>query len=346
MIARKMLVNPSSGSLFSFRGREGEYSVTREQEDPATSDEQAVLREWHRLFGLLLSDYFTGTPFTVEIERDLSQQQQFLDVVILRRRLGRIRLRLPDGMEDLAPHNLLTFKSLRETLDAWAMKELIGHYVAYRKLVSPSPSELLPEEQFQLYAVCARFPHNLSGQVPWQEQQPGVYDCQWGTDRVRVIVTGQLPVQAHNAPLHLFSASSELVNFGRTVYRPRSASTSLLLRLLKEGFREGELTMSFTIQDFEREFIARNLARMTPEQQRELVEGLPPKARREMVKALSMEARREMVQELSPEVRQEIVQALTPEQRLAGLSPEQIQRYLDELTASRPTPSRKPRRKS
>ena len=53
------------------------------------------------------------------------------------------------------------------------MKELVGHYVAYRKLVSPSPSELLPEDQFRLYAVAARFPHNLSGQVPWQRAAGG-----------------------------------------------------------------------------------------------------------------------------------------------------------------------------
>ena len=44
-----------------------------------------ALRDWHRLFGLLLTDYFTGLPFTVEVERDLSEQQQFLDVVIVRR---------------------------------------------------------------------------------------------------------------------------------------------------------------------------------------------------------------------------------------------------------------------
>src|SRR5437588_11232924 len=143
-----------------------------------------ALRDWHRLFGLLLTDFFTGSPFTVEVERDLSEQQQLLDVVILRRGRGRFAGRLPDGLDALAAHNLLTFKSLREALDAWAMKELIGHYVAYRKLVSASPSELLPEDRFGLYAVCARFPHNLSGQVPWQKQQAGVYDCQGGTDMV------------------------------------------------------------------------------------------------------------------------------------------------------------------
>jgi len=44
-----------------------------------------------------------------------------------------------------------------------------------------------------------------------------VYDCDWGTDVVRVIVTAELPREEHNAPLHLFSASLELVEFGRDV---------------------------------------------------------------------------------------------------------------------------------
>ena len=139
-----------------------------------------ALRDWHRLFGLLLTDFFADSPFIVEVERDLSAQQQLLDVVILRRGRGRFAGRLPDGLDGLTEHNLITFKSHREALDGWAMRELIGHYVAYRKLVSPSPSRLLPEDRFRLYAVCARFPHNLAGQVPWQERQAGVYDCQGG----------------------------------------------------------------------------------------------------------------------------------------------------------------------
>src|SRR5213080_2737773 len=110
--------------------------------------EREALRDWHRLFGLLLIDFFTGSPFAVEVERDLSAQQQLLDVVIVRRGRGRLALRLPDGLEDLAAHNLISFKSHREALDGWAVKELVGHDVAYRKLVSPSPSALLPEDQF------------------------------------------------------------------------------------------------------------------------------------------------------------------------------------------------------
>jgi hypothetical protein len=173
-----------------------------------------ALRDWHRLFGLLLADFFAGSPFVVEVERDLSVRQQFLDVAIIRRGRGRFVGRLPDGLEGLRPHNLMTFKSHHEALDSWAVKELTGADVAYRKLVSPSPSRLLPEDHFGLYAVCARFPHNLAGQVPWHRVQAGVYDCQWGTDTIRVLVAGELPRQPHNAPLHLFSASPELVAFG------------------------------------------------------------------------------------------------------------------------------------
>src|SRR5437868_7856550 len=203
-----------------------------------------ALRDWHRLFGLLLTDYFSGSPFTVEVERDLSVQQQLLDAAIVRRGRGRFVGRLPDGLEDLRPHNLVTFKSHHEALDGWALKELSGLDVAYRKLVSPSPSELLPEDQFGLYAVASRFPHNLAGQVPWQQRQAGVYDCRWGTDTIRVLVAGELPREAHNAPLHLFSAALNLVEFGKSAYRRRSKQTSRLLRQLFERLQGEGFAMS------------------------------------------------------------------------------------------------------
>jgi hypothetical protein len=164
-------------------------------------------RDWHRLFGLILKDFFSGSPFHVETELDLSLKKQLLDVVVLRRSEGAFAGRLPDGLEGLAAHNLLTFKSYQEALDDWALKELTGHYVNYRKQASPSTDDLLPEEQFRLYAVSARYPQGLAGQVDWAAVQPGVYDCRRGTDVIRVLVLGQLPQQEHNALLHLFSAS-------------------------------------------------------------------------------------------------------------------------------------------
>ena len=41
---------------------------------------------WHRLFGLMLMDYFSDRGFRVELEKDLSQKRQYLDVVIVERK--------------------------------------------------------------------------------------------------------------------------------------------------------------------------------------------------------------------------------------------------------------------
>jgi hypothetical protein len=270
--------------------------------------EREALRERHRLFGLLLTDFFSGSPFVVEVERDLSVQQQLLDVVIVRRGRGRFAGRLPDGLEGLRPHNLMTFKSHHEALDDWAMKELVGADMAYRKLVSPAPSDLLPADQFGLYAVTARFPHNLSGQVPWQQRQAGVYDCRWGTDTIRVLVAGELPREPHNAPLHLFSAAPELIEFGSSAYRRHSEQTSRLLGQLFERFQEEGFAVSYTMEDFNREYNRKLFLKMTPEEQAEVLQALPP------------------------------------EQRLEGLSEEQIREYLARLSPERPAAPRKPRR--
>jgi len=290
-------------------------------EERQVSDRRDTLRDWHRLFGLLLTDYLSGLPFTVEVERDLSEQQQFLDVVIVRRGSGHFDDRLPDGLDDLANHNLITFKSHHEALDAWAKKELIGHYVAYRKLVSRSPSELLPEGEFRLFAVCARFPENLAGQVPWHRRQAGVYDCQWATDAVRIVVVGQLPCEPRNAPLHLFSAAPELVSFGQRSYRRRSEFTSQLLGQLFERLRGEGFTMSYTMQDFTRDFIKEHFGKLSPEERREFMRTLPAEERRE------------------------IVRSVPAEERLAELSPDEIRHYLDRLTASKSAASPKRRRK-
>ncbi len=70
---------------------------------------------------------------TVETEMDLSPKQQFIDLVLIRKGPGPILLMLPDGFEDMGDHNLLTFKSHHQALDAWALWELIGHFVNYGK---------------------------------------------------------------------------------------------------------------------------------------------------------------------------------------------------------------------
>jgi hypothetical protein len=282
--------------------------------------------DWHRLFGLLLIDLFTDSPFVVELEKDLSIKQQFLDVVILRKRPGRFEGRLPDGLDDLAAHNLISFKSHQEALDDWALKELTGHYVNYRKSLCGQKDPLLPESEFRLYAVCSRFPHNLAQQAPWEEVQAGVYRCRRGTDAIKVVVARELPQTEHNAPLHLFSAAAERVAFGARHYRQRSQETSTLLNRLFEGYQREGVTMPYTMEQFRRDYVKEHWPDLTTEE------------------------RQEAMRLLRPEQRREVIESLTPEERLQTLSLDEIEAYLRQQKAAGSSPSeesggRKPRKK-
>ena len=107
---------------------------------------------WYRWFGLLLEDFFTGTAYGVRLEEELSLKRQFLDVLILRWGDGPEPKSLPDGLEGLGEHNLVTYKSSAESLDLWALDELFGHYVNYRKQLREQNVDAL-ESAFRFYAV-------------------------------------------------------------------------------------------------------------------------------------------------------------------------------------------------
>jgi hypothetical protein len=155
--------------------------------------------DWHRAFGLILSDLFTASPFSVDTELDVSTTRQLLDVVVVRKREGEFVGELPDGFAPLADHNLLTFKSHQETLDLWAVQELIGHYVNYRKCVSPSWEKLIAAESIRLFGVTARFPTQFAQEVELRKVQDGVYDIVSRLAPVRLIVIRDLPRTQANA---------------------------------------------------------------------------------------------------------------------------------------------------
>jgi hypothetical protein len=148
---------------------------------------------------------------------------------------------------------------------------------------------------------------------------------------IRVIVAGELPPEPHNAPLHLFSAAPELVGFGRSAYRRRSANTNALLGQLFDRCHEEGFAMPYTMEDFQRQYAKEHFAQLTPEERREALELLPPEERRQVL--------------LAAVPLEELLSVLPLEQRLAGLSAEQIRQYLDQLTARRSAGARKPRRK-
>lgn len=250
-------------------------------------------RPLHRLFGLAWMDFFEGTAIDVETELDLSLKQQFLDVALIRTGPEPIPRPLPDGFEELTAHNLVTFKSYQEALTCWALCELIAHFVNYRKQASPSLDNLLPEIDFRLFAVCARYPHNLAQQVQLVRLREGVYEVQGFGLSVRVIVVAQLPQAEHNAMLHLFSAREDLLRYGREHYRPHSQDTSTLLYELFNVYGE-DPTMSDKLKEYVRESLQNILEKLPVEERlkglsaEEIIRALPPETREALARQLKI----------------------------------------------------------
>ena len=251
----------------------------------------------HQVFGLIWDDFLENSAFAVRREMDLSLKQQLIDLVLIRKGSEPLPGPLPDGLEDLAEHNLVTFKSHQEALDHWALLELLAHYVNYRKQTSPAMDDLLPETDFRLFAVCVRSPRNLARQVAMTPIRAGVYEVPLFALRIRVIVVHELPQEEQNARLLMFSLRSDQLQYARTHYQPRSKETSTLLyRLFLEYNKEPD--MSEQLQEFVRQTID------------ELLKSLPPEER---LKGLSAE---------------EVAQVLSPEERLKGLSAEEVAQAL------------------
>jgi hypothetical protein len=103
-----------------------------------------------------------------------------------------------------------------------------------------------------------------------------------------------------------------------------------LLEQLFERFREEGLAMTFTMEDFNRQYIMEHFAKLTPEEQREALQALPPEKQQEVLRALLPERR---------------LAGLSPEDRLAGLSDDQVRQLLEQLAAGRAAQPRKSRRK-
>jgi hypothetical protein len=277
--------------------------------------------DWHRLFGLALLDLFEGTPYEVELEKDLSVKQQFLDIVILKKTSGTLTGRLPDGLDNLADHNLVTYKSMREPLDDWALKELTGHYVNYRK--QTSGDRLVQEGRFRLYGIATRFPNKLAGQVSLEALDQGVYEVCRGTDQIRIIVLSEINRSDHNALWHLFSGVEEQVAWGAVHYHKHTGDMSTVINQLFENYRLEGINVSYTIEDFRRDFTRDHIQLLSAD---ERLQGLPVEER---LRGLPVEER---LRGLPVEER---LHGLPVEDRLRSLSVEEIKEYLAKLESDR-----------
>ena len=258
--------------------------------------------DWHRLFGIAVTLYFAEYPLTIELhlssevgEKEMAIKRQLLDILIMKKGDEALPGRMPDGLEDLAPYNLLTYKSMQEALDDWALKELTGHYVNYRKVVSPSLDQLVSEELFGLFAVSTRYPQKLARQSGpnWQRLQKGVYQVKRGSDIIRVIVLKEVPKAPHNLLWQLFSAQQEKVQDAARHYSESGSEINTVINKLLAKYQAEGINMPYTLEDFRKEYVRSGLNLLTPE---------------------------EVLTHYQPEQR---LAGLAPEERLAGLAPEE-----------------------
>jgi len=237
------------------------------------------LRQWHRLFGIALMEVFEGAPWRVELEQELALRSQLLDVAIIEAigddtARGAVAerspapdpaqnpeppLELPDGLENLRPHNLLTYKSRYEALNAWTLDELIGHYVNYRKLRLDASGKRHAQDAFGLYAVATRFPSGLVRTHPLQATAwDGVYALPWGGHQVRLIVLNAIAKHPRNAAWELFASEQDRIRQGLIHYRARHPGPGqgghwALLEHLYLIYQRESPDMAYTMEDFLRE---------------------------------------------------------------------------------------------
>jgi hypothetical protein len=281
---------------------------------------------WHRLFGLMLMDYLSNRGFRVELEKDLSLKRQYLDVVIIEREDQKTNLSgICDGFDNLSSHNLLTYKSKRQSLNAFALEELIGHYVNYRKVLGRSRTKA---DHVRLYAVSTRRPGVLLSMTGATEVKPGVWDLRVLSRDIRVIVLSELPMAQRNAVLAFFSFDAEKVRFALDHYQWQMEDGSTVINQLLDKYSVEGIAMPYTMEQFRKEYVKAHLGELDPEEvlsrfsPEEVLSRFNPDER---LRGLEPE---DVLARFEPEDR---LKGLDPEDRLKGLDPEEIEAYLKKL---------------
>jgi hypothetical protein len=237
---------------------------------------------WHRLFGLLLMDYFSDRGFTVELEKDLSLKRQYLDVVIVEQKDKEVDLLdICDGFDNLCKHNLLSYKSKRQSLNLWAIEELIGHYVNYRK------QSKVKGDDIRLYAVSTRYPTQLLSAVCANEVMSGVYEIRVLSRDIRILVLSRLPLAQRNAVMAFFSFDSGKVKFALENYRWHMDDGSTVINQLLEKYSLEGITMPYTMEQFRKEYVKAHLGDLDPE---ERLKGLRAEERLKGLKVEDIDA--------------------------------------------------------
>jgi hypothetical protein len=285
---------------------------------------------WHRLFGLLLMDYLSTRGFCVELEKDLSLKRQYLDVVIVEQVEGKVDLAgICDGFDNLGPHNLLSYKSLHQSLNAWALEELIGHYVNYRKILG---RKQVRGRDIRLYAVCTRHPRQLLSLVKAVQVRLGVWEASVLSRTIRILVLNEMSLAQRNAVLAFFTFDAEKVRYALHNYEWQQGDGSTVVNQLLNQYALEGIGMPYTMEQFRKDYLRAHISELPPD---EVMAKFDPDIR---LKGLNPEDR---LKGLDPEDRlkgldpQEIFPMFDPEDRLKGLDPDVIEAYLRKVKKNR-----------
>ncbi len=236
---------------------------------------------WHRYLGIVLGDYYSDGPVEVILEKDLSQRQKFLDILLLL--AGQIPWAAetcPVGLEpaNIRPHNLISFKSHQDLLNSAAVEHLIACLSDYRyqaqaeKRAELDPDaakkepKLLPNDQIRAIAVTARYPEALAAELGerWRETGTlGVYQMDWGTRTIDIIVCRRVEVVERNSLWLLFSGDQDKVAFGMRHYGLKQSDLSTILNEIHEITNLEGLNMPYTVEDYKKEASEREAIRQS-----------------------------------------------------------------------------------
>ena len=262
---------------------------------------------WHRFLKIGLNQLFSGTCFEVRDEFDLSDQKQLVDFVVLRRTDLELPepdpSRLPDGLQSLQDHNLISYKSMNEAFDRYALNELVGHAVTYSKLQAEKNWRAFSDE-LGLIAVSTRQPKTeVIARLLQRTELEDVYEIDCAGWNVTCVVINRAPRDNHNWLWELLRGDRS---------RWKTGKISDILGEINQLLKNMDV-VDPEIEEFENQVLESWLQELSPEMR---LKGLEPEER---LKGLEPEER---LKGLEPEER---LKGLEPEERLKGLTAKELE---------------------
>ena len=221
--------------------------------------------DWHRLVGVSIADVVTGCPFDVVTEMELAKYKKRLDIAVIRRPGDSDDDRthwpdLPDGLTDLVSHNLLTYRSIHDSLSMPIMWELLEYWISYAKETWSDKWDTTitpPAKDWRLYAVATVKPNWLRPDKHGNQRQimDGIYEVDGFDLTIRVIVPREVVLIPRNSMWHVFSGIEDRVAFGMRHYEFHDGGLYNVLNVLAENYEMEGIEMPYTIEDFKRDSI-------------------------------------------------------------------------------------------